>query len=178
MNPLLKAPRSPAARAIPGPGGVLAWHAAAGAAARGAAGAGTQAITIVIPGLADLLAGQDAGTAQAAGDNDAAEPRSKQTGEDHDDVTGGPRLAGDIGTVVPKARRHRLFTADQQALETRRRTACPRPPASARPVVCRRCAAFAAVPATTGGRTAGQRKGHGRNREMTSLTCTIKPDNS
>ena len=51
---------------------LLAWHAAAGTAARGAPGAGTQAITVAIPSPADLLAGQDAGTAQAADDNDAA----------------------------------------------------------------------------------------------------------
>ncbi len=69
VNPLLKGREvacclgDSGARAV-----LLAWH----AAARGAAGAGTQAITVVIPGLADLLAGQDAGTAQAAGDNDAA----------------------------------------------------------------------------------------------------------
>ena len=53
------------------------------------------------------------------------------------------RLAGDFGTVVPKASRHRLFTAGGQALE-----AGGGPPALAAcssacvpPLRCRRCRA-------------------------------------
>lgn len=65
VNPLLKGREVACCLGDSGPRAVLlAWHAAAGAAARGAAGAGTQAITVVIPGLADLLAGKDAGTAR------------------------------------------------------------------------------------------------------------------
>ena len=51
------------------------------------------------------------------------------------------RLAGDVGTVVPDASRHQLFTAGGRRREPAEHR-LPWPPAAARPVACRRCAAF------------------------------------
>jgi len=65
------------------------------------------------------------------------------------------RLVGHSGAVAPDASRHRLFSAGGRRQEPAEHR-LPWPPATTRPVVCRRCAAFAAVPATAGSRTAGQ----------------------
>jgi long-chain acyl-CoA synthetase len=56
MNPLLKSREVGYYLSDSGAKVVLAWHAAAGEAAKGAADAGAQAITVATPDLADLLA--------------------------------------------------------------------------------------------------------------------------
>src|SRR6202167_4869566 len=56
MNPLLKSREVGYYLSDSGARVVLAWHAAAGEAAKGAADAGAQAITVATPDLADLLA--------------------------------------------------------------------------------------------------------------------------
>jgi long-chain acyl-CoA synthetase len=73
MNPLLKSREVGYYLSDSGARVVLAWHTAAGEAAKGAADAGAQAITIATPDAADMLAGHAPATAQPGrGDDDDA----------------------------------------------------------------------------------------------------------
>ena len=70
MNPLLKSREVGYYLSDSGARVVLAWHTAAGEAAKGAADAGAQAIAVETPDLADLLAEHAPATEQAGRGND------------------------------------------------------------------------------------------------------------
>jgi long-chain acyl-CoA synthetase len=70
MNPLLKSREVGYYLSDSGARVVLAWHTAAGEAAKGAADAGAQAIAVTAPDLADLLAEHAPATEQAGRGND------------------------------------------------------------------------------------------------------------
>ena len=70
MNPLLKSREVGYYLSDSGARVVLAWHSAAGEAAKGAADAGAQAITVATPDLADLLADYAPATEQPGREND------------------------------------------------------------------------------------------------------------
>jgi len=70
MNPLLKSREVGYYLSDSGARVVLAWHSAAGEAAKGAADAGAQAITVATPDLADLLADYAPATEQPGREDD------------------------------------------------------------------------------------------------------------
>ena len=70
MNPMLKSREVGYYLSDSGARVVLAWHSAAGEAAKGAADAGAQAITVATPDVADLLAEYAPATEQPGREND------------------------------------------------------------------------------------------------------------
>jgi long-chain acyl-CoA synthetase len=70
MNPLLKSREVGYYLSDSGAKVVLAWHAVAGEAAKGAADAGAQAFTVATPDAADLLAGHEAAREWSGRDDD------------------------------------------------------------------------------------------------------------